>query len=202
MLTADSATLVAGASILSSLIGGAIGAGSAYLGKRWDETAALRRAQGERLRHIYAPVAQATLVIRDVVEERLFTPPWISQEEMDRRHEVAMQDAMAKANEIGGALLVEPSSERIRSLFLPFGELANRFMVLEREPDEEPGRTDALLGLRAEIRRAADEIWSAVRSEIDDLEQPRRGRRPRVPGPGVPGGPVKRGDSTPPRFSG
>jgi hypothetical protein len=75
-----------GWTVLAGAVGGALALAGSVLTKLWDDRRTARRDKAERLRAMYAPLAQAASILQGVVHAQSFVLDGETAEERDTRH--------------------------------------------------------------------------------------------------------------------
>jgi len=172
----DWAPVVIAAFGIGGTLGGAwLGAHFTERGEnaRWNaaQIAATNVAKAERLRTIYAPMAQSTVTLLQIIQERGFLVSNEDQMQRDTRHSNSMNEALRSVGAVGGEVLIEPSANDVSVSYSALVSASERYRTSERLPAGTERRT-ALTEAVDEINTRATELLKRVQTHLEELDQP------------------------------
>ncbi len=166
--------------VASGAVGGLIGVSGALLGKRWDDRRAFRREKGERLRALFAPIAQAAVTLQSLVAEKDVLLGGETPEQRDNRHRKEAEQAEQAVRFVGGLVVVEPGMEDVSGTYAALYRNFAEYRAADH--NFRLGRPDRRKEPADQIDRLASELQQACRARLSELEAPPsrfQRRRPR-----------------------
>ena len=141
--------------------------------RRWNaaQRAAFATARAERLRKIYARLAQSAVSLEAVIRERGYMVGDETVEQRDDRHNRHIQEAISRVAELGGEILVEASAGDVRSAYDRLVNASRRYLTSEHLPAGTE-RARQLDDLGADVARLAGEVVEQAQRHLETLERP------------------------------
>jgi len=147
--------------------------------KRWEDKRArrseligLRAAKAERLRRLYAPIAQSALTFFGVAAEQFFLFGEETEGQRDLRHREMMTAAAKAIEPIGGILLVEPGAEAVQEAYQQMRGLCQRYLRAVRDLTGGLPALDEIRELDQEMTASIKDLLELAKAELRDLELP------------------------------
>ena len=130
-------------------------------------------ARSERLRALYAPLAQAAATLQAVVHEKhhRLIPHGMDEDARSRREQERVRDALALASDQGGWLLIESGADRVSASYRAVAFHAGEYMRLFDSRIVDSGETARLLEEHLEAAsKAALALISEAQRQLADLD--------------------------------
>ena len=144
--------------------------------RRWygNQEAARRAATADRLRGIYARMAEAAATLRAVIGERSFLWGNETLQERNDRHDRLVTTALNTVSAVGGQLLIEDSASGVRVTYEALVSVVREYFSAEANLPAGVDRADFIKALIESILALADKLLSECRQQLSDLERPIR----------------------------
>jgi hypothetical protein len=142
--------------------------------RRWyaDQWMASRTATAERLRAIYAPMAQSAAALQAVIADRSVVLSGESVETRDDRHDRTITDALNTVSTVGGQILVESSAQEVRDTYSLIVSIVQHYFASEATLPAGTERAERLRTLVEAILAKVNELLSLARTHLAELERP------------------------------
>ena len=169
-----------GASIVGGLVAATAALGAVALGQRHENRRAtrldqqrLRDAKAERLRRLYEPFVEFSMLLRQVATEKSFIREGDTEADRDARHQQQFADGMREVSSVIAAAIIEPGTTDVRAAYEATYLACDRYLrSLSMNKivagttglDEQNKQFDAII-------KAAEKLQAVVQSQLSDLEK-------------------------------
>jgi hypothetical protein len=166
---------IAGLGIGGTLGGTWLGARFTERGEneRWNaaQVAAFNVARAERLRRIYAPIAQSSVTLQQIIRERGFLVSGEDETQRDIRHSNNMNEALRNVGAVGGDILIESSANEVSTSYTLLQNASQRYRISEHLPAGSE-RATALNNAVEEINTRVVELLKTIQAHLLELDKP------------------------------
>lgn len=169
-------------SLLAGGLGGLLGAATALVGnplaqRREDvrlivaDRQRLRDLKSERLRGLYEPLLRVAMTLDGVVKEKGYTMEDETEAERDGRHERGIAGAMARLEEVGASIVMEPGTDDVKDAYTRAFNSCTSYLRGWRMENAGSRFTDRAVRLQA-ADDSAVALKSAITRQLVELENP------------------------------
>lgn len=170
-----------GASVLGGVVAAAAALGGVAIAQRGENARAtksdrqgLRDQKAERLRRLYEPLVEFSLVLQQVAREKAYVLEGDSVEERDRRHQRQLAEGMHRVGTVIAATVIEPGTTEVRGAYeVTYGACDTYLRSLSMNA-RVPAST-SLVKLNEQFRaieHTAEALQATVLKQLKEMEKP------------------------------
>jgi hypothetical protein len=169
--------LTAVVGVVATIIGVALGArlNTRAQDRRWiaEQESLYARERAQRLRGLYARMAQSAATLQAVVYERNWvTTADVTVEKRDERHAAMLKEAERVISEVGGDIIVELAIASVRDTYRQLRKAVQEYQVAEALEPPGPGRVKKIRDLEQRIGKLTLEVGDQALAHLSELDVP------------------------------